>query len=68
VPVGEGVLGHVYNVLGEPLDTDISNIHPDTYWPIHRESPPFVAGLNAQVFSDVASAHAMDTKPEQSSR
>ena len=22
VPVGEGVLGHVYNVLGEPLDTD----------------------------------------------
>ena len=41
VPVGEGVLGHVYNVLGEPLDTDASNIHPDTYWPIHRESPPF---------------------------
>ena len=41
VPVGEGVLGHVYNVLGEPLDTDISNIHPDTYWPIHREPPPF---------------------------
>jgi F-type H+-transporting ATPase subunit beta len=41
VPVGEGVLGHVYNVLGEPLDTDMSNIHPDTYWPIHRESPPF---------------------------
>ena len=41
VPVGEGVLGHVYNVLGEPLDTDIANIHPDTYWPIHREPPPF---------------------------
>jgi len=41
VPVGEGVLGHVYNVLGEPLDTDESNIHVDTRWPIHRESPPF---------------------------
>src|SRR5882762_1683320 len=41
VPVGEGVLGHVYNVLGEPLDTDMSSIHPDTYWPIHREPPPF---------------------------
>ena len=27
VPVGEGVLGHVYNVLGEPLDTDVSE-HP----------------------------------------
>src|SRR5579875_691472 len=22
VPVGEGVLGHVFNVIGEPLDTD----------------------------------------------
>jgi F-type H+/Na+-transporting ATPase subunit beta len=41
VPVGEGVLGHVYNVLGEPLDTDASEIHVDTRWPIHRNSPPF---------------------------
>jgi F-type H+/Na+-transporting ATPase subunit beta len=41
VPVGEGVLGHVYNVLGEPLDTDASNIHADTRWPIHRSAPPF---------------------------
>jgi F-type H+/Na+-transporting ATPase subunit beta len=41
VPVGEGVLGHVYNVLGEPLDTDASEIHVDTRWPIHRDSPPF---------------------------
>jgi F-type H+-transporting ATPase subunit beta len=41
VPVGEGVLGHVYNVLGEPLDTTIDQISPATYWPIHRDSPPF---------------------------
>ena len=41
MPVGEGVLGHVYNVLGEPLDTTIDQITPDTYWPIHREAPPF---------------------------
>src|SRR5512143_1914915 len=41
VPVGEGVLGHVYNVLGEPLDTDMSNIHPADHWPIHREAPAF---------------------------
>src|SRR4051812_39188720 len=41
VPVGEGVLGHVYNVLGEPLDTDASNIHATERWPIHREPPPF---------------------------
>src|SRR5438094_179106 len=38
VPVGQKVLGHVYNVLGEPLDTD--HVDADDYWPIHRESPP----------------------------
>jgi F-type H+-transporting ATPase subunit beta len=41
VPVGKGVLGHVYNVLGEPLDTDASNIHASDRWPIHRDPPPF---------------------------
>jgi F-type H+/Na+-transporting ATPase subunit beta len=41
VPVGEGVLGHVYNVLGEPLDTTADQIHVAERWPIHRDSPPF---------------------------
>jgi F-type H+-transporting ATPase subunit beta len=41
VPVGEGVLGHVYNVLGEPLDTTEDQIHAADRWPIHRDSPPF---------------------------
>ncbi|MEE8599710.1 F0F1 ATP synthase subunit beta [Euzebya tangerina] len=41
VPVGEGVLGHVYNVLGDPLDVDPSEIEADTRWAIHRDSPPF---------------------------
>jgi F-type H+/Na+-transporting ATPase subunit beta len=41
VPVGEGVLGHVYNVIGEPLDTTADQIHPSDWWPIHREPPPF---------------------------
>jgi F-type H+/Na+-transporting ATPase subunit beta len=41
VPVGPGILGHIYNVLGEPLDVDPSTISPDTYWPIHRDPPPF---------------------------
>ena len=41
VPVGEGVLGHVYNVIGEPLDTDPSEIHASDRWPIHREPPQF---------------------------
>jgi F-type H+-transporting ATPase subunit beta len=41
VPVGPGILGHLYNVLGEPLDVDKSAITPDAYWPIHRAAPPF---------------------------
>ncbi len=41
VPVGEGVLGHVYNVLGQPLDVDASEISPSDHWAIHRDSPPF---------------------------
>jgi F-type H+/Na+-transporting ATPase subunit beta len=41
VPVGPGVLGHIYNVLGEPLDVAKDQITPDAYWPIHREPPPF---------------------------
>jgi F-type H+-transporting ATPase subunit beta len=39
VPVGQKVLGHVYNVLGKPLDTD--SVEADDYWPIHRDPPPF---------------------------
>jgi F-type H+/Na+-transporting ATPase subunit beta len=39
VPVGPKVLGHVYNVLGQPLDTDKVDAADD--WPIHRPSPSF---------------------------
>jgi F-type H+-transporting ATPase subunit beta len=46
VPVGRSVLGHVYNVLGQPLDTD--KVDADDYWPIHREPPPF-SELEARV-------------------
>ncbi|MEX0593094.1 MAG: F0F1 ATP synthase subunit beta [Nitriliruptoraceae bacterium] len=41
VPVGPGVLGHIYNVLGQPLDVDEDSIEADTRWPIHRDPPPF---------------------------
>src|SRR5215216_2182340 len=37
VPVGAGVLGHVYNVLGDPLDTTADQIHAAERWPIHLE-------------------------------
>jgi F-type H+-transporting ATPase subunit beta len=40
VPVGDIVLGHVFNVLGEPLDTDdIGEIKER--WEIHRNAPDF---------------------------
>jgi F-type H+/Na+-transporting ATPase subunit beta len=40
VPVGRAVLGHVFNVLGKPLDTDdIGEV--EEYWEIHRDPPPF---------------------------
>ncbi len=40
VPVGDAVLGHVFNVTGQPLDTDDIGT-PDDVWEIHREAPPF---------------------------
>jgi F-type H+-transporting ATPase subunit beta len=40
VPVGDGVLGHVFNVVGEPLDTDHIDGAED-YWEIHRDAPDF---------------------------
>jgi F-type H+/Na+-transporting ATPase subunit beta len=41
VPVGEAVLGHVWNVLGEPLDVPADQVEVRERWPIHREPPPF---------------------------
>lgn len=40
VPVGEGVLGRIMNVLGEPVD-ERGAIEADEYYPIHRPCPPF---------------------------
>jgi F-type H+-transporting ATPase subunit beta len=40
VPVGDAVLGHVFNVLGEPLDTDDIGEVADR-WEIHRDAPAF---------------------------
>jgi F-type H+-transporting ATPase subunit beta len=42
MPVGDGVLGHVFNVIGEPLDIardEVTGI--DDRWEIHRDPPPF---------------------------
>ena len=42
MPVGDGTLGHVWNVIGEPLDTN--GVVPEGIedrWEIHRDSPAF---------------------------
>src|SRR5690348_12853344 len=42
MPVGDGTLGHVFNVLGEPLDIGSEALHDiDDRWEIHRDAPPF---------------------------
>ena len=43
VPVGEHVLGRVFNALGEPLDggPSLDNNKTAEYWCIHREAPTF---------------------------
>jgi F-type H+-transporting ATPase subunit beta len=40
VPVGEEVLGRVFNVLGEPVDNGAAV--SASRWPIHRSAPPLV--------------------------
>jgi len=44
MPVGDGVLGHVLNVIGQPLDVpelDASKV--DDHWEIHRHAPDFAS-------------------------
>ncbi len=42
VPVGEGTLGRIFNVLGETIDGDSTPVKAAAHWPIHREPPAFV--------------------------
>ncbi|MDY6028815.1 MAG: F0F1 ATP synthase subunit beta, partial [Acidaminococcaceae bacterium] len=41
VPVGPGVLGRIFNVLGETVDHDDTKVEAADYWPIHRPAPSF---------------------------
>jgi len=41
VPVGEGVLGNVWNVWGEALDTQPDGLDEMERWDIHRPAPTF---------------------------
>ncbi len=40
VPVGEGTLGRIFNVLGRPIDSD-APVKAAATWPIHRPAPEF---------------------------
>jgi F-type H+-transporting ATPase subunit beta len=40
VPVGPGILGRIFNVIGEPID-ELGPVEAVDYYPIHREPPPF---------------------------
>src|SRR5438105_11748176 len=41
MPVGEAVMGRVFNVTGEPVDEQ-GPVKADKYLPIHRLAPPLV--------------------------
>ncbi len=41
VPVGEGVLGRVFDVAGNPID-ERGEVKATDYYPIHRDAPPLV--------------------------
>ena len=41
VPVGQGVLGRIFNVLGEAVDKVDEPVKAEDYWPIHRPAPKF---------------------------
>jgi F-type H+-transporting ATPase subunit beta len=38
VPVGDGTLGRIFNLLGEPIDEG-GDVKYDERWPIHRSAP-----------------------------
>jgi len=42
VPVGEGTLGRIFNVLGQAIDSD-EPVTAAAHWPIHRDPPNFQA-------------------------
>ena len=44
VPVGSEVLGNIFNVIGQALNSNSKLQVPSfkKFWPIHRSSPPFV--------------------------
>jgi len=46
IPVGDGCLGRILNVLGEPVD-EAGPVTAADFWEIHRDPPPLVDQLPA---------------------
>ncbi len=40
VPVGQGTLGRIMDVLGEPVD-EAGEVKTEEHWPIHRKAPSY---------------------------
>jgi F-type H+-transporting ATPase subunit beta len=50
VPVGEGTLGRIFNVLGETIDSD-APVQAADHYPIHRRAPALIEqSTSAEVF------------------
>ncbi len=41
MPVGDAVMGRVFNVIGEPVD-ERGPVKVEKYYPIHRQAPPLI--------------------------
>lgn len=41
VPVGQGTLGRIFNVLGKTVDNNDAEVQASAQWPIHRPAPSF---------------------------
>ena len=52
MPVGEAVMGRVFNVVGEPVD-ERGPVKADKFYPIHRPAPPLLdQSTSPQVLDD----------------
>jgi F-type H+-transporting ATPase subunit beta len=47
IPVGDGVMGRMFNVTGNPVD-ERGPVRADKYYPIHRLPPPLVEQSTSQ--------------------
>jgi len=51
MPVGEAVMGRVFNVTGDAVDEQ-GPVHADKFYPIHRNAPPLVdQSTNPQILT-----------------